>query len=167
VSESLLNAAVSDAFIAYARALLASEYLPKIERCLERLTDEQVWWRANSESNSIGNLLLHLSGNARQWIVSGLGGVADQRVRQAEFDQRSLISREELLGKLKDTLAEVDSVLAQFPAARLLDQHHIQGREVTALEAIFHVAEHFSMHAGQIIYITKLLSASDLHFYDL
>src|SRR2546421_2683890 len=108
---------VSRAFIQNARQLLKEEYLPKIERCLERLTDEQVWWRPNSESNSIGNLLLHLSGNARQWIVSGLGGETDKRERQAEFDERRIIACDELLALLRTTVADVDRVLAKFDSA--------------------------------------------------
>ena len=158
---------VSRAFIQNARQLLKEEYLPKVERCVERLTDEQVWWRPNSESNSIGNLLLHLSGNARQWIVSGLGGETDKRERQAEFDERRIIARDELLALLRTTIADVDHVLAEFTPARLLDSFPIQGTQSTALAVIFHVTEHFSMHAGQVIYITKLLSSSDLHFHDL
>jgi uncharacterized damage-inducible protein DinB len=161
-----LETDVSRAFVQQARQLLKSEYLPKLERCLQSLTDEQVWWRANSESNSIGNLCLHLSGNARQWIVSGLGGVIDERARQREFDEREIISRSELLSSLKQTLEEVDTVLASFNVERLLGQFQIQGTKVTALEAIFHVTEHFSMHTGQIILLTKMLSPKDLGFYD-
>jgi uncharacterized damage-inducible protein DinB len=157
--------AVSVAFIDHARALLLGEYLPKIERCLGRLTDEQVWWRANEESNSIGNLLLHLSGNVRQWISSGLGAKPDHRERDLEFSERDIITREALLTKLRETLNEADSVLSEFDQSRLLDNYKIQSSEVTALEAIFHVTEHFSMHTGQILYITKLLTSSDLRFY--
>jgi uncharacterized damage-inducible protein DinB len=157
---------VSQAFIQEARRLLTEEYLPKIERCVEKLTDEQVWWRPNAESNSIGNLMLHLSGNARQWIVSGLGGASDARRRQTEFDERDVIPRVELLGKLRTTVAEVDEVLSSFDAARLLDKYPIQGTEATALAAIFHVTEHFSMHTGQIILLTKMLANLDLVFYD-
>ncbi len=149
-----------------ARELLKEEYLPKIERCVEKLTDEQVWWRPNPESNSIGNLLLHLSGNARQWIVCGLGGATDERQRQTEFDERRIIPRDELLSRLRTTATDVDDVLSGFDPARLLKSYPIQGTEATALEAIFHVTEHFSMHTGQIILLTKLMTASDLHFYD-
>jgi uncharacterized damage-inducible protein DinB len=158
---------LSRAFIQESRKLISKEYLPKIERCLEGLTDEQIWWRSNPQSNSIGNLLLHISGNARQWIVSGLGEEIDKRARQTEFDERGNISRDELLVRLKTTVAEVDDTLGRFDPARLLDEYRIQGTQVTALAAIFHVTEHFSMHVGQILYITKLLTASDLHFYDL
>src|SRR3954454_21099234 len=110
----------AQAFIAIARSLLVGEYLPKIERCLERLSDAEVWWRANSESNSIGNLLLHLSGNARQWIVCGVGGAVEQGGRQQEFDEPLILPRAELLAHLKQTLEEVDDTLAHFETARIL-----------------------------------------------
>jgi len=155
------------AFIAQSRYYLAKDYLPKIERSLALLNEEQIWWRSNPQSNSIGNLLLHLSGNVRQWIVVGLGGATDTRDRDAEFAQRNAIPRDELIGRLKQTLHEADETLAALDPERLLEKVRIQGLEVSVLEAILHVVEHFSMHAGQIIYITKLLSASDLHFYDL
>jgi uncharacterized damage-inducible protein DinB len=162
-----LETLVARAFVQQARDLLQDDYFPKLERCLERLSDEQVWWRANSDSNSIGNLLLHLSGNMRQWIVSGLGGEVDNRVRQRDFDERKVIPRSELLAVLVKTLKEVDAVLAGFDPKRILEQHQIQGFSVTALAAIFHVTEHFSMHTGQIILLTKQLTAMDLHFHDL
>jgi uncharacterized damage-inducible protein DinB len=157
---------VPKAFIAKARALLMMDYLPKIERCLEKLKDEEVWWRSGEESNSIGNLILHLCGNARQWIVSGVGGATDRRVRQSEFDERSFIPRAELLTALRQTLQEVDGVLAQLPPATILNRRAIQGTEQTLLDAVFHVVEHFSMHTGQIILLTKMLTQSDLRFYD-
>lgn len=157
---------VSRAFIQNAREFLREEYLPKIERCVEQLTDAQIWWRPNPDSNSIGNLMLHLSGNARQWIVCGLGGETDKRERQTEFDERRTITRHELLTLLRKTVADVDEVLAGFDAGRLLDLYPIQGTEATALAAIFHVTEHFSMHTGQIILLTKMLANLDLVFYD-
>jgi len=160
------SVSVSESFIAEARRLLGEEYLPKIERCLEKLTDQQVWWRPNPESNSIGNLLLHISGNARQWIICGLGTAIDQRQRQTEFDQREGIPLAELLGKLRTTVSEIDELLAGFEASRLLDEYQIQGTSSTALAAIFHVTEHFSMHTGQIILLTKMLAGVNLVFYD-
>jgi len=156
----------ANGFIAHSRRFLSADYLPKIERCLEVLSDDDVWWRANEGSNSIGNLLLHLSGNVRQWIVVGLGGAVDERDRDAEFAQRDLISRDELLTRLRETLREADQTLTNFDDQRLPDPFRIQGIEVTALAAIMHVVEHFSMHTGQIILLTKLLTAADLHFYD-
>lgn len=156
-----------DAFVLKARSLLKSDYLPKIESCLERLSDKEIWWRPHPGSNSIGNLLLHVSGNARQWIVSGVGGASDSRERQPEFDGGGKLSREELLATLRRTLDDVDAVLSGLPSSRLAERRVIQDYEVTVLDAIFHVVEHFSMHTGQVIYITKQLTATDLHFYDL
>jgi len=162
-----LESGVSRVFIEKARELITQEYLPKIESCIEKLTDAQVWWRPNSESNSIGNLVLHLCGNARQWIVCGFGGELDERQRQMEFDARDVIPRAELLDKLKTTVSEVGGTLASFDPRLLLNEYRIQGTNTTALAAIFHVTEHFSMHTGQIILLTKQLTAQDLHFYDL
>src|SRR2546421_11692906 len=157
---------IASAFIAQSRYHLSQDYLPKIERCLALLTDKQIWWRANSSSNSIGNLLLHLSGNIRQWIVVGLGGTTDTRDRDAEFAQRDVISGDKLGDLLKRTVREADATLAAFDRNKLLDKSRIQGLEVPALEAILHVVEHFSMHTGQIILLTKMFTESDLAFYD-
>ena len=162
---TLSESSIADAFVVRSQDFLKRDYLPKLERCLAGLTDEQIWWRPGSESNSIGNLLLHLAGNARQWIISGLGGEVDQRTRSQEFEESALISGTDLIAGLRETIDEVDNVLSAFDARRLLDNFQIQGREVTALEAIYHVTEHFSMHTGQIIFITKMLSHSGLDFY--
>src|SRR5256714_12195364 len=153
-------------FISRSRYHLAKDFLPKIERCLERLTDEQIWWRPNEQSNSIGNLLLHLSGNARQWIVCGVGGAADARDRDAEFAQRDVIARSHLHALVTRTLADVDATLAQFNPNQLLERRTIQGLDVSVLEAILHVVEHFSMHTGQVLMMTKMLTNADLAFYE-
>src|SRR5256714_4234678 len=123
---------VSQAFVAECRSLLANDYLPKIVKSVEVLSDEQLWWRANESSNSIGNLLLHLSGNIRQWIVVGLGGATDTRDRDAEFAQRDVISGEKPGDLLKRTVREADATLAAFDRDKLLDKYRIQGLEVPA-----------------------------------
>src|SRR5436305_14288689 len=114
-------------FITRSRYHLSQDFLPKIERCLELLNDEQIWWRANPQSNSIGNLILHLSGNVRQWIVSGLGGAVDSRNRDNEFAQRDVISRDELIANLKQTLDDADAALAEFDVDKLHNRLAIQG----------------------------------------
>ena len=157
---------VARAFIDRASAFLSTEYLPKIERCLEQLTDEQIWSRPNEASNSIGNLVLHLCGNARQWIVSGLGDNPDRRDRDSEFKQREIIAGVELLERLQTTVREVTQVLANLDSNVVLERRTIQGKDVEVLEAIFHVTEHFSMHTGQIILLTKMLAQRDMKFYD-
>ena len=157
---------IARAFIARASAYFLNDYLPKIERCLEKLSDEQIWWRANEESNSIGNLILHLCGNARQWIVCGVGCAPDNRNRDAEFEQRDIISRSDLLSLLHSTLSDVEATLQSIDPATLLEYRKIQGNDVDQLEAIFHVTEHFSMHTGQIIMLAKMYKPNAVHFYE-
>jgi uncharacterized damage-inducible protein DinB len=158
--------ALHESFVHFSRKQLKDEYWPKIRRCLDSLTDEQIWWRPNDESNSIGNLLLHLNGNVRQWIVASLGGISNVRDRDAEFAERNGKERAAMVSALEETLAEFDRILAAADTDDLLKTYTIQRYEnVTGLEAIYHVVEHFSMHCGQILYITKLLSGSDLGFY--
>jgi len=158
--------AIAAAFLKRASEFILGDYLPKIERCLEKLTDEQIWWRANGESNSIGNLILHLCGNARQWIVCGVGSAPDARNRDSEFEQRDLIPRNELTALLRSTLSDVDTTLKSLDPSTLLEYRKIQGNDVDILEAIFHVTEHFSMHTGQIIMLTKMMTSDDLRFYE-
>ena len=157
---------IAEAFITRAAAYFSTEYLPKIERCLEQLDDTQIWWRPNAKSNSIGNLVLHLCGNARQWIVAGVGGKQVARDRDAEFAQTEIVERDRLRELLRSTVAEVVATLDALDPQTLLETRRIQGNDVDVLEAVFHVTEHFSMHTGQIILLTKLLTARDLRFYD-
>ena len=103
--------AIGRAFLRRASEYMLGDYLPKIERCLEKLSDEQIWWRANEESNSIGNLILHLCGNVRQWIVCGVGSAPDNRNRDSEFEQRDVIPRAELISLLRSTLTDVETAL--------------------------------------------------------
>ncbi len=153
------------AFIAEARRNLMQEFLPRIERCVEQLSDAEIWWRPNEESNSIGNLMLHLAGNLRQWIIGGVGGTDDHRIRQQEFDERSVIPKNELLAKLRATVEEADTTLANFDATKILEERQIQKLNVSLLRAILHAVEHFSMHTGQIILLTKMIKEKDLGFY--
>jgi uncharacterized damage-inducible protein DinB len=153
-------------FIEHSSKLLTDQHLPRIERCLAQLSDEEIWWRPNPECNSVGNLMLHLAGNVRQWLISGVGGAADRRQRQQEFDERRPIPREELFSGLKGTVEEATAVLASISPRSLRERRQIQGRDVTVLEAIYHVVEHFSMHTGQIILLTKMRKG-DLGFYSV
>ncbi len=159
-------------FLHTARHYLSGEYLPKIRRCLETLPEEDLWWRPNAESNSVGNLVLHLCGNVRQWVVSGVGGRADVRERAKEFAADGgydgvAMGKAELVRRLEETLAEVDEVLAGCSVEELTRTSVFQGNEITVLEGVFHAVEHFSMHTGQIVYVTKLRTGRDLRFYQV
>ncbi len=142
-------------FLNESRRYLRDEYAASIDRAVVALTDEQIWWRPNEGSNSIGNLILHLAGNVRQWIVGGVGRQPNERSRQQEFDERGAIPKRELLARLTTVLAGADAVLANLQEGDLGEALEIQGSETTVMEAIYHVVEHFSMHTGQIQWIAK------------
>jgi uncharacterized damage-inducible protein DinB len=156
---------IGAAFLAQSREYLTGHYLPKILASIEPLSDPDLWWRPNEASNSIGNLMLHLSGNVRQWIVSGVGGAPDRRERAREFSERDPLPRAELIESLTRAVREADAVMAGVSRSDLSESRRIQGREVTVLEAIYHVVEHFSTHLGQILMIAKQRGGKDLGFY--
>jgi uncharacterized damage-inducible protein DinB len=155
------------AFLAQSREYLTRQYLPKISAAVAVLSETDLWWRPNESSNSIGNLMLHLAGNVRQWIVSGIGAAPDHRDRAEEFARREPLSKDELLAILTEAILEADAVIAMVDPASLGERRPIQGRQVTVLQAIYHVVEHVSMHAGQIIYVAKQRSGRDLRFYGM
>lgn len=155
---------VSCEFLRVSRRELQTNF-GKIEESVARLTREQVWARRHENENSVGNLLLHLAGNVRQWIIAGVGGVADDRDRDAEFSQRESLPPEELLANLRHTLEEADAVLAKAAEMDLMEKRPIQVFEVTMLQAIYHCVEHFSGHTGQIIWIAKNVSGEEMGFY--
>lgn len=142
------------------------QLLSRIRDCVGKLTPEQVWARGSENENAIGNLVLHLNGNVRQWIISGVGGAPDTRVRDAEFAARGGLAAPELLGRIESTVREAVAVLSKVTAARMTERLTIQKYDVTVMEAIFHVVEHFSQHTGQIIFATKMLTGNDLRFYE-
>jgi len=165
VTTNVAEPSVTTLFLEFSRWKLLEEYWPRLRGCVESLTDEQVWWRPNEASNSIGNLILHLNGNVRQWLVSSFNRLEDTRDRPAEFSERQLIPASALLETLGATMRDASEVLARLTESDLLTTFHIQGYTVSGLEAIYQVVEHFGMHYGQILFITKLVRSEDLGFY--
>lgn len=161
MSQSVLR----DEFCSFAAAKLRDN-LKKIEKCLALLSVEQVWSRPNSVSNAIGNLVLHLNGNVRLWIVKSIGGVEFTRDRAAEFAQRGPLPIEQVLGPLQQTVEQACQVIAGLSPERLCERVKVQGDPDSILAAVFLVVEHFSLHTGQIIYQTKTLTGLDLTLYD-
>jgi uncharacterized damage-inducible protein DinB len=143
------------AYLAEGRAALQSS-LAKIEHCLGQLSDDDLWWRPDEAANSVQNILLHLCGNLRQWLVHGVGGAADERDRPQEFAERTPIPKAELLRRLREAVAAGDAALAGFDAKRLLEPRRIQGFDSTYLGAIFDTVSHCVGHTHQVVYITRL-----------
>jgi uncharacterized damage-inducible protein DinB len=154
------------AFVERSRHYLAFEYPTKIRRCLDVLPSDALWRREDEHSNSVGNLLLHLAGNVRQWIMSGVGGALDTRYRSGEFEARDGADAEALFIALRATLDQADAVIASLTSASLLERRTIQGRDVSVLDAVYHVVEHFSLHTGQIILLTKRQAPGRIRFYE-
>lgn len=130
--------------------------------CMAKLTDVQVWERHGVYENAVGNLVLHLCGNARQWVMHGVGGVDDVRTRDKEFSADGGLTGVELMEIFAQTMAEVRGVIAGVPPGRLTEIVHPQGRTVTVLEAIYQVVAHVHQHVGQIILLTKQMTRTDL-----
>ena len=161
-----IHGMIDSAFIERSRYYLAREYPAKIRLAVSDLPRQIVWWRQNEESNSIGNLLIHLAGNIRQWVVTGIGGIEGNRDRAAEFAARDGPEVSELLALLESAVRDADAVLATLTPSDIDRELIIQGRKTTVLAALYHVVEHFSMHKGQILVIVKMLSPGSVRFYD-
>lgn len=158
---------LATAFLERSRYYLGLEYPGKIRLALTAMPADRLWHRANDASNSAGNLVLHLAGNVRQWIVSGVGGAPDVRHRDAEFAARDGADLETLLATLESACADAVAVFARLDAAALAETRMIQGRRTTVFAAIYHVVEHFSGHTGQLIMMAKAHAPPGaVRFYD-
>ena len=133
-----------------------------LEACLRKLTYEQIWERQGAHENAVGNLVLHLCGNARHWMMHGVGGAADVRLRDAEFSADGGMTGAELIALFRSTFTEAKTVIEAVPAERLTERITPQERNVSVLEAIYQVVGHVQQHVGQIILLTKQMTASDL-----
>jgi uncharacterized damage-inducible protein DinB len=156
----------AEIFLARSRYWLTKEYPIKLRHCVDALPRDAVWARPNATSNSIGNLLVHLAGNVSEWILGGIGGQSVNRYRAGEFAQTEGGDGPELLDNLEAVLREVDTVLARLTEDDLSRSITVQARETTVLGAIYHVVEHFSMHSGQIVLLTKIYAPDRIHFYE-
>jgi uncharacterized damage-inducible protein DinB len=157
---------IAEEFIARSRYWLVKEYPIKLGHCIYALPEAVIWSRSNASSNSIGNLIVHLTGNVTEWIIGGVGGKSYERNRGKEFAQQSGGKGADLLANLEAVLREADAVLAGLTEADLEKRIVIQGRETTVLSAVYHVVEHFAMHTGQILLLTKIHNPGAIRFYD-
>lgn len=159
------NSELAVLFLEFSRTRLLGQYWPRLRTCVAPLSPEQIWWRPNDASNSIGNLILHLNGNVGQWLVASFNKDEDKRNRPAEFAAKEGATAHELLAKLGATLDAAAAVLDRLTVEELLAPYEIQGYHVHGLDAVYRVVEHFALHYGQIVYVTKNLTGKDLGFY--
>lgn len=159
-----MSQTVNEEFIKQAIYRL-EENTPKIKKCLDELSEEEVWKRPNASSNSIGNIIVHLCGNITQYILSSLGDVEDRRERDKEFSVQGGLNKIELFHQLKSTVDKAATIIQNVDQNDLLKKRSVQAYELSAIGIILHVVEHYSYHTGQIIFWTKLLKDKDLGFY--
>jgi hypothetical protein len=149
---------LSETFIAAASEMLRKG-MHKIEHCVAQLNDEQLWWRPRPEvipqMNSIANLLLHLAGNMRQWIIAGVGGAKDTRNRPLEFSDRSNRPKAEILGQLEATVDEATAVIGRLADSDLTASRRIQSYDVNVVSALWQTVSHFHGHVQEIIHLTR------------
>jgi len=143
---------------------LCKEAFPRLEQLLQQLPEEQMWTKDNSFCNSPGNLALHLLGNTRQYLLAGIGTQPDVRERDKEFEEQYL-SKEDLILKVKELRQSVSQLLPTLTEQQLLCMYSIQGFNMSGLDALVHVAEHFSYHTGQVALLVKQRMAIDTGFY--
>ena len=158
--------ALATRFLARSRYYLGTEYPAKLRAALLAIPADRLWWKPHPSANSAGNLVLHLAGNVRQWVVSGIGGAPDVRTRDAEFAADGGWGVDALLAHLDAACADAVAVIDGLDADVLAAPRVIQGRETTVLAALYHVVEHFSGHVGQVILIAKWLVPDAVRFYD-
>lgn len=159
-----MSATAASLFISFSVNKL-DQLTGRIAACLARLNDEQIWLRKHETNNAVGNLVLHLAGNVRQWILSGVAGKPDVRVRDREFSARGGMTGAELAERLRATVDEACAVIRAVPPERLTESIRVQKYQVSVLEAVYHAVEHFAQHTGQILFATKQLTGEDLGFY--
>ena len=141
------------------------QHTERICDCLDELDNDKIWSRGTQNENAIGNLVLHLCGNVRQWIGFGVGGKPDIRERDLEFASRGGIASGELKDRLRAVVSDAVTILRGITPQRLEEVTMVQSYEMPVLQAVYHVVEHFAGHAGQIIFSTKQFTGRDLGFY--
>ncbi len=145
---------------------LLEEGMLRIQKCVGMLNEEEIWYVANENTNSIGNLILHLEGNVRQYIITGIGNGKDERVRDSEFLLESRIDTRQLLLNINATIQKSIEIVDGLEEEMLCMLKHVQGFKLPQLSIIIHVIEHFSYHVGQITQMTKLLKNKPTRYYE-
>jgi uncharacterized damage-inducible protein DinB len=134
----------------------------QIKACVEELSEEQLWWRPNEQTNSVGNLVLHLSGSMRHYLSRGVGGIDYHRDRPAEFAERGPLPKAQLLSIFDETIDQAAQVFTSLDTSRFLEPTDEQNYVPTVFDLIFNIAIHLATHTGQIIYVTKMLKEGSL-----
>jgi uncharacterized damage-inducible protein DinB len=151
--------------IAETKRRIIGESIPRIKKCLNVLSEQEIWFKPNDHSNSVGNLVLHLCGNVTQWIGSGLGKMPDNRLRDLEFSEKGPMPSTKLIEALDRLIPLIENTLDNLTEEDFLQLHKVQVYQETGVNILVHVVEHFSYHTGQIAFFTKWRKNMDMNFY--
>lgn len=166
MSDHSISSQIRDLLIQEVKRRLFEESIPRAKKCLGLLSEEEIWRRPNGNSNSVGNLILHLCGNVRQWLISAIGGQTDTRERQKEFDEQGPLPTTELIALLDKLQQDANKVLDEIQIETLVKPFEVQGYSETGLSILVHIVEHFSGHIGQITYIVKAQKDISTGYYE-
>ncbi|SRR5579885_2473951 len=120
------------------------------------LSDEELWRKPVEPGNSVGHLILHLTGNLNWFVGANLGGTGYVRDREREFTEAERPPRAALLGNLASAVATFRRVVDGLSAEQLAAPHP-EARFGPVLSALVHLVAHFALHRGQMSYVVRLV----------
>ena len=136
-----------------------TKVLPEqVRDCMEMLDEEQIWWRPNEQSNSIGNIVIHISGSLNHYLNRNVGGFEYTRDRDAEFAERRHIPKDELRAIFDDMVSKAETTFDSLTLERLGDPSPEPRLQRLVIDDLIAIASHFANHTGQIVWITKMLA---------
>jgi uncharacterized damage-inducible protein DinB len=127
----------------------------EVRKLSEPLGETDFWTKPIDPGNSVGHLVLHLTGNLNHFVGAQLGGTGYVRDREREFTEKNVPKKQEVLQKLDDAIAVFRKVVNSLSAVQLASSHP-EARFGKVLDALLHLVAHFAIHRGQMTYIVRL-----------
>lgn len=131
-------------------------YHGEVRQVAEGLSEKELWTRPMDPSNSIGHLILHLTGNLNHFVGAQLGATGYVRDREREFTEPNPPDKATTLAGLDDTVTMFRRIVSGLSAEQLAGLHP-EKRFGTVTQALLHLLTHFALHRGQISYIARLV----------
>lgn len=157
---------LQQAFLTEANLRLKEESLTRIVQCIDILDDKQLWYAPNLVTNSVGNLVLHLTGNIRQYLCHGIGGKVDVRERDKEFIPNQTLNATDLKQQISSAIFDGLTCVNAIQSDDWLSEIRVQVFNMNKFSALIHVIEHTSYHVGQITHLTKMQTGNETGYYD-
>lgn len=127
-----------------------------VRDAVRALPEDQLWAKPVHPGNSVGHLVLHLTGNLNHFVGAQLGNTGYVRDREREFTEPNPVPKERLLSDLDAAVTTFRRVVGGLSADQL-SAPHPEARFGTVAKALVTLVSHFALHRGQISYLTRLL----------